>query len=257
MLQNKIKWALREDKAVFGTGLVGFAAAPVLRALANAGVQWLFVDMEHSCIDVSDLLESVQFADALGMCSIPRIPALEYHWVARVLDTGSLSVMVPRIETREQAELAVSWAKYPPLGIRGAGSMAHLSYAPLNWAEGVEIANRESLVVVQIESVKAVDNIESIVTVPGVDAVLLGPLDLSISLGRPDDRTSEASHGAYRKVCRVARAHGVAVGIVCSPSQVRLYYEMGMRLFSVSHVLAYLESGLQAAATEFWRQVSQ
>lgn len=255
MLQNKIKWALKEDKAVLGTGLVGFASAPVLRTLANSGVQWLFVDMEHSSIDVSDLLETVQFANALGMCSVPRIPSLEYHWVARALDTGSLSVMVPRIESAEQAELAVKWAKFPPLGIRGAGSPAHLSYAPVTWAEGVEIANRESMVVLQIESRKAVDNIESIASVPGVDAFLLGPLDMSISLGHPGDLDSEESHEQFRRVCHVARAHGVAVGIACSGDNARLYYEMGIRLFSIGNVLGHLRTGLQAAATRFWREI--
>lgn len=257
MLQNKIKWALKNDQAVFGTGLAGFTPAPVLRTLANSGVEWLFLDMEHSSVDVSDMLETVQFANALGMVSVPRIPNLDYQWVARALDTGALSVMVPRIETREQAELAVRCAKFPPLGARGAGSPAHLSYAPVTWAEGIEIANRESMIVLQIETKKAADNVEAIVTVPGVDAVLLGPLDMSISLGRPGDQTGEANHEQFRKVCQVARAHGVAVGIVCGANMAGFYYDMGVRLFSIGGVLGYLRAGLQSAAAEFRKQVSR
>ncbi len=255
MLQNRVKWALKEDRPVFGTGVGGHADASVLRTLANAGVEWLFVDLEHSSVDVSDLLQAVQFANALGMISVPRIPSLEYHWVARALDTGTLSVMVPRVESREQAETAVRSAKFPPVGMRGAGSPAHLSYAPVSWAEGVEIANRETMIVLQIESKLAADNIESIVSVPGVDAVLLGPLDMSISLGRPGDLASEVSHERFRQVCRAARAKGVAVGIVCTAAQVRFYYDMGIRLFSIGNVLGHLRAGVQAAAARFREEI--
>lgn len=255
MLQNKVKWALKSDRAVFGIGVGGLWSASVLRTLVDCGVEWLFVDMEHSSIDVSDMLEMVQFANALGLVSVPRIPNLDYHWVARALDTGTLSVMVPRVETREQAELAVRWAKFPPTGVRGAGSPAHLSYAPVPWAEGIEIANRESLIVLQIESKKAVDNIEAIVSVPGVDAVLFGPLDMSISLGRPGQVTSQENHEQFRRVCGLARAHGVAVGIVCAADMAGFYYDMGIRLFSIGSVAAHVRAGLQSAVAEFRRQI--
>ena len=257
MLRNKVKQALKDDKPVFGTGLTGPIEMPVLRTLANCGVEWLFLDIEHGSTDISDLLNAVQVADLLGMVSVLRIPDLQYHWVARSLDTGALGVMIPRVETKEQAELAVQWAKFPPVGVRGMGSPSVLGYAPISAAEALEISNRETMVLVQIETKKAVDNVEAIASVPGVDVLFIGPLDLSISLGRPGDVASEESHRAFRKVCRVARERGVAVGIVCMPEHIKTYYDMGVRLFSVGYFLYYIQTGVATAAAAFKRQVAE
>ena len=256
MLENKVKSALQRGQAVFGVGVTGPFEMPVLRTLANCGVEWLFLDEEHGSTDVSELLTAVQILDLLGVCSIPRIPSLDYHWVARSLDTGASGVMIPRVETREQAERAVQWARFPPLGSRGMGSPSYLSYASLPLAEGIEIANRETLIVLQIESVKAVENIEAIAAVPGVDVLFIGPVDMSISLGKPGDVASEVSHQLFRRVCQVARQHHVAVGIVCRADQVRFYYEMGIRMFSIGSALSHLRSAVQAAAAEFRRQLA-
>lgn len=257
MRENKIKRALQQDQAVFGVGVTGPIEMPVLRALVGCGVEWLFLDMEHGSTDISDLLTTVQFLDALGTCSLLRIPSLDYHWVARALDTGASAVMVPRVETQEQAERAVQWSRFPPVGIRGMGSPSYLSYEPVSIAEGIEIANRETLVVLQIETVHAVENVEAIASVAGVDALFIGPLDLSISLGRPGDVASEESHRLFRRVCEVARARGLAVGVVCQASQVRFYHEMGIRLFSIGSALGHMRAAVQAAATEFHHQLGR
>lgn len=255
MVHNKIKHALRSGQAVFGIGLTRAVEIPELRVLANCGVEWIFLDMEHGSIEVGDLLRVVQIADLLGVCSVIRVPDLDYHWIARALDTGALSVMVPRIESREQAERAVRWAKFPPIGTRGMGSPTYLSQAPVSWAEGLEISNRETMVVLQIETKAGVENLEAIATVPGVDVLFIGPLDLSISLGHPGEVSSQHSHAVYEKVCRTARQHGLAVGIVCRADQSRLYYDIGIRMFSSGTALGYLQSGTQAAAAEFREQI--
>ena len=255
MLNNNVKHALKEGAAVFGTGLTGPVDLPTLRVLAGEGVEWLFLDLEHGSLEIGGLLEAVQIADLLGMCSVLRIPDLSYEWVARSLDTGALSVMVPRVETKEQAELAVQWAKFPPVGRRGMGSPSYLSYAPVTAAEGIEISNRETMVVLQIETKAGADNVESIASVPGVDVLFLGPLDMSISLGRAGDVTSDEEHAVFRRVCRVARQHDLGVGIVCLPGQSRFYYDMGVRMFSMGTATTYLRQGVRAAVTEFKGQV--
>jgi len=256
VLENKVKHALQRGQAVFGVGITGPIEMPALRILANCGVEWMFLDEEHGSTDISDLLNAVQLLDLLGVCSILRVPSLDYHWIARSLDTGASGVMIPRVENREQAERAVQWAKFPPLGVRGMGSPSYLSYASVSLAQGIEIANRETMVVLQIESVRAVDNIASIAAVPGVDALFIGPVDLSISLGKPGDVASEEGHELFRRVCQAASEHGVAVGIVCRADQVRFYYDMGIRMFSVGSALSHLRSAVQAAAAEFRRQIS-
>jgi 2-keto-3-deoxy-L-rhamnonate aldolase RhmA len=257
MLENKVKKALKNDQPVFGMGMTAPYDIPALRVLANSGVEWFFLDVEHSPADVGELYTAVQFLDLAGLCSVPRIPNLEYPWIARTLDMGASGVMVPRIETKEQAELAVQWAKLPPQGIRGMGSPSYIGFAPVSIAEGIEIANRETLIVLQIETVKAVENVEAIASVPGVDVLFIGPLDLSISLGKPGDVASEESHQLFRRVCHVARAKGLAVGVVCQANQVKLYYDMGIRMFSVGSPFSHMRAGVQAAATEFHRQLAK
>jgi len=256
VLRNKIKHALREGRAVLGTGLTGPVEMPALRVLAHAGVEWLFLDLEHGSLDISDLLGAVQLADALGMCSVLRVPDLSYHWVARSLDTGALTVMIPRVESAEQARLAVQWTKFPPVGCRGMGSPSYLSYASLSVREGIEISNRETMVVVQIETKAGADNVEAIASVPGVDALFLGPLDMSISLGCPGDVTGEEAHAVFREVCHVAREHGLITGIVCSGDRILQYHSMGIRMFSVGTALTHLRAGIGAAVDQFRRQVS-
>ena len=255
MLENKIKRTLNHGGVVFGTGLTGPVEMPVLRILANCGIEWLFVDMEHGSLDVSELLGVVQMADVLGMCSVVRIPDLAYHWIARALDTGALSVMVPRVESRQQAELAVQWAKFPPVGVRGMGSPSYMSYVPVGWEEGITISNRETMVVLQIETKTGADHVEEIASVPGVDVLFVGPLDLSISLGHPGDVAHDESLELCRKVCRVTQEHGLAAGIVTGAGRSRMYYEMGYRMFSMGTALTHLRAGVRAAVAEFGEQV--
>lgn len=256
MIENPVKAALARDEAVFGVGLTGPVALPTLRILANAGVEWLFADLEHGSLDIHELLNAVQIADMLGMVSVPRIPSLDYHWVARSLDTGALSLMVPRVETAEQAAQAVSWARYPPEGTRGMGSPSRLSYAEASIAECAEITNRELLMVLQIESQLGVNHAEAIAAVPGVDVLFIGPLDLSLSLGHPGETTHEESLRCYRHVCEVARAQGVGVGIVCPPDQVRFFYDMGIRLLSCGSTVGFTRAGAEEARATFDAQLA-
>ena len=256
MLHNKVKQALKNDKAVFGLGFGGPVDISTLRTLAYCGVEWLFLDMEHGSTDVSDMPNTIQVADLLNMVSILRVPDLQYPWVARSLDAGAMGVMIPRVETKEQAELAVRYSKFPPEGVRGMGSLAFLSNTPLSPAEGLEVSNRETLVVVQVETKKAVDNVEAIASVPGVDVLFIGPMDMYIYLGKTGDVAGEDNHQAFRQLCRVARKHGQAVGIVCSPERVKIYYEMGVRMFSVGGSLYYIQTGVAAAVAEFMKQTA-
>jgi 4-hydroxy-2-oxoheptanedioate aldolase len=257
MLHNKLKQALKNNEAVFGVGATFPVDLPTLRTLAVCGVEWLFLDLEHGSADISELLDVAQVSNLLGMDGVARIPNLDYHWVARALDTGLLSVMIPRVEQHEQAEMAVRWAKHPPLGIRGMGSPSQFDFSTLPPAERVEISNRETLVVLQIETVEAVDNVEAIASVPGVDVLFIGPLDLSLSLGAPGDVASDHSHELFRRVCRAARSHDLAVGIVCTAHQVRFYYDMGMRMFSLGSALGHMRTQVQAVEAEFRRQLAR
>jgi 2-keto-3-deoxy-L-rhamnonate aldolase RhmA len=136
------------------------------------------------------------------------------------------------------------------------GSHAQFDFVWLPAAEAIEVSNRETMVVVQIETEAGVENVEAIASVPGVDVLFIGPLDLSISLGRPGDVTSDESHRLFERVCRVARAHERAVGIVCSTEQIGFYHDMGIRMFSTGTQLTLLQAQVQAVEREFRRQLA-
>ncbi len=256
MLHNKLKQALKNDEPVFGVGATFPVDLPTLRTLAVCGVEWLFLDLEHGSADISGLLDVAQVSNLLGIDGVARIPNLDYHWVARSLDTGLLSVMIPRVEHREQAEMAVQWVKHPPLGIRGMGSPSQFDFSTLPPAERLEISNRETMVVLQIETVEAVNNVDAIASVPGVDVLFIGPLDLSLTLGIPGDVASDQSHELFRRVCQAARNNDLAVGLVCSAQQVRFYYDMGMRMFSIGSALSHMRTQVQAVEAEYRRQLA-
>jgi 2-keto-3-deoxy-L-rhamnonate aldolase RhmA len=112
------------------------------------------------------------------------------------------------------------------------------------------------MVVLQIETVEAVENAEAIASVPGVDVLFIGPLDLSLTLGTPGDVASDQSHELFRRVCQVAQNHDLAVGIVCTAQQVRFYYDMGMRMFSIGAALSHMRTQVQATEAEFRRQLA-
>jgi 2-keto-3-deoxy-L-rhamnonate aldolase RhmA len=164
--------------------------------------------------------------------------------------------MIPRVEAGEQAEQAVQWSKHPPEGIRGMGSPSQFDYAAVPTAERVEISNHETMVVIQIETTVAVDNVESIASVPGVDALFIGPTDMSLSLGRPGDLFNDESNRLFRHVCQVAQEHDLAVGIVCGAEMVKFYYDMGVRMFSIGTGLSHMRTQVEATRAEFGKQLS-
>jgi 2-keto-3-deoxy-L-rhamnonate aldolase RhmA len=251
MLENRVKQALQRGQPVFGLGPTSPIGVAMLRVLANARVEWLFVDLEHGASDIKDLLTDVQVADMLGMVSVVRVPELQYHWIARCLDMGALSIMIPRLESKEQAEFAVQCAKFPPVGRRGMGSPAFLGFAPVSPADAVRICNEHGMVVVQIETVAGVANAEAIASAPGVDVLFIGPLDLSISLGTPGNWETPEWMAHADRVLAAAKKYGKAVGIVCTAAQVRFWYDKGVRLFSVGTAMGYLRAGVEGARAAF------
>lgn len=230
MGENRLKTALAEGKAVSGPIMEEIRTIGVVKYLAMAGYDFLWFDTEHSFLDWETLLTLTQMAIASDIVPLIRVTDLSYPLVARALDTGAYGVIIPRVETREEVERAVSYAKYPPLGRRGAGGQARNAYLPRDVRAAVEEGNARSMVIVQVESIEAVARIDEIASVPGVDVVCIGPQDLSISLG---------VHGAYddprfvetvAKVIAGCTRHNVAVGMVSRDVQsFRRWYEMGIR----------------------------
>jgi len=195
MRPNPIKARLAQGGAAFGTMAFEFFTPSLAQIVAAAGAQFLLYDMEHSGIGVETM--KAQFAACRGLDLVPlvRVPATEYHFVARMLDAGAMGIMVPMVETAEQAARIVSYTRYPPHGRRGAafGVAPHDDYLGGDVTETMAAAHERTLVICLVETATGIENVDAIAAVPGVDVVWLGHFDLTNFLGIP----AQFSHPRY------------------------------------------------------------
>ncbi len=162
-------------------------SAPVALMAKAAGIDFLLVDEEHGDVDDARLSTLMMLGNQIGLPTVVRAPQLARADVSRLLDRGASGVMVPMMETPEQARRLADWAKYPPLGRRSYSGGAHTAYGPSgHHATNMARANAGTLAIAQIETVAGVERVEEILAVPGIDAAVVGPCDLAISMGYPD-----------------------------------------------------------------------
>ena len=196
-----------------GTSIGQLRSPEVLRIYAAAGFKWVFIDGEHGGFDIETIQDMCRASNDTGLCPVVRVASMEYALVARALDCGAQGVIFPRVESREMLELAVSWTKFPPVGIRGFGlAPANVNYEKATIGEVLEHVNNETLVVLQIETQKAVDARDELLSVKGIDAVMVGPVDLSISLGCPGDFENPKMVAAMELIRDSCVKHGIAPG---------------------------------------------
>lgn len=244
MRPNTVKQLLKAGKPALGTWLT-LGNPLAAEQLSMSGFDWLTIDQEHAAIDASltlNLLQAISLGSATPLC---RVPWNSPVWIRRCLDAGAYGVVVPMVNSRAEAELAVSACKYPPLGQRGLGGLRRQLYGG---ADYVEHANDEILVVVQIEHIDAVERADEILAVPGVDAYFIGPNDLCASMGlKPTTEPDEPRyHEALAHVKAIAAGLGVAAGLhVGSSTTARRYIELGYQFIAMSS-----DAGLMAAAAE-------
>jgi 2-keto-3-deoxy-L-rhamnonate aldolase RhmA len=209
-MSRTLKARLRAGETLFGT-ILTLGAPEVAELLGGAGFDWLFVDAEHGALQPGDLLRILQAVGSRTPCLI-RTPGLDPAWIKRALDAGADGIIVPQVETAAEAERIVQLCHYPPGGSRGLGTARANRYG-LGMAGHLEDAATRVTVVVQAETVKAVQNIAAIAAVPGLDAVFVGPYDLSASMGlagQVEDPDVVAAIGRVGSACRAA---GVRTGI--------------------------------------------
>jgi 2-keto-3-deoxy-L-rhamnonate aldolase RhmA len=237
IFQNRVKRALREGKIVFGP-MVSEVRAPGIAVLfARAGFDLFFIDMEHSCFTTETMADMILASRASGICPIVRVPSrLSHDHMSRPLDSGAQGLLIPQIESRDEVENITRWCRYYPAGDRGlALTRMHTFFESGDTPQTMRDLNEELLLCVQIESRKAIENLPDILSVPGVDVALVGPGDLSQSLGDPGNTDNPEHVRACRSVIEMARQHGVVPGIyVGSLENARRWMEEGMRLIGFS-----------------------
>jgi 2-dehydro-3-deoxyglucarate aldolase len=218
---------LRGDRLV-GT-MITLPSPEVTELMARVGFDWLFLDAEHSVLEARELQAMLQAAGATTPCLV-RIAAATESQIKKALDVGAAGIIVPQVNSVARAEHVVRLAKYPPLGTRGVGVGRAHAYG-LQLADYLATANDRVAVVVQAEHIDAVAQIEAIVRVAGVDAVLVGPYDLSASLGRMGEVDHPDVVAAIDRVTAVCRQAGMPLGIFgVSAEAVQPYLAKGFTL---------------------------
>ena len=229
--------------------LVTLPSTEIVEILAEAGFDWLFVDLEHSTLDVRAAQSILQAVGGRVDCLL-RVPLNDEIWIKKALDTGASGIIVPQVNSAADAHRAVRYSKYPPQGGRSAG-MARAHGYGARAQEYFERANADIALIVQAEHVEAVRNIEAILDVEGVDAVFIGPYDLAASLGKMGQVEDPDVQAAIERVRRACRERGKPLGIfAASGERAQAYVTEGYRLVAAGgDALLLAQSARRLAAS--------
>jgi len=248
MRNNAVREALAQGKTVFGTMLQECRSPAIPQVMATAGFDFIFIDMEHGAFNWETMADLVKVTRLTGMAPFVRVSDDQYHLIARVLDAGAQGIMVPRVETREQVENVVHWSKFPPEGSRGCSVLkGHSDYQPQPLQAFTQQMNRDNMVILQIERRRAVEDIDSLLSVPGVDAAIVGPNDLALSLGISGDMHDPLMVDHLQTIVTACRRYGKPCGMhVGSLEALTEWMAKGMRFIVYSTDLNFLLKGAQS-----------
>ena len=204
-----------------------------VEAVTQFDFDWVLIDMQHGCMDYEAAVAMIRAADISGVCPIVRVPWNEAGIIGRVLDAGALGLIIPMIETKEDAERAVKSALYPPAGQRSFGPVR---VGARDGRDYFANANERVAVIPMIETVNALAEVELIVSLPGVDGVFMGPYDLSLALGlRPGDNDGQpAFDGAVAKVLSACKKAGKCAAVLSNENVAPLRAKQGFQMISVT-----------------------
>ena len=230
-MTTSFKKKLIRGDLLYGT-IITLPATEIVEIFSQAGLDWLFVDLEHSAMSIRDAQALLQTAGARTPCLV-RVPANDEIWIKKALDIGAAGIIVPQVNRAEDAERAVQLCRYPPGGARSVGIARAQGYGT-GFQEYVASANDEITVIIQIEHIDAVENISEILKVPGLDGLFIGPYDLSASMGKTGLTTDPAVQKAISQVKKCAGRADVPIGIFgATPEAVEPYIQAGYTLIAV------------------------
>ncbi len=242
---NNVKRVIADGGVSIGTMVFEFDSSGIGRIIAQAGAEFVVYDMEHSGWSIQTIRTLMATSRAADVVPMVRVPATEYHLMSRPLDVGAMGLMVPMVETAEQAQLIADSVRYPPVGRRGSAfGFAHDDYAPGDVLEKMETATREVMVLAQIETRTGVENVEAIAAIDGIDVLWIGHFDLSVSLGVPAQFEHPTYVQAVERVLKAAKDAGKATGIMTASVQSgREQLAQGFRMIAYSgDVMVYGEA---------------
>lgn len=246
--ENKVKTVLQNGGTSVGTFIFEFNTPGISRIVAEAGAEFVLFDMEHTGWSVETIRSLVAATPRDKVTPMVRVPATQYHFMARILDMGSLGIMMPMVESREQAELMSQSCKYPPVGRRGAAfTIAHDDYSGGDVSAKQSAANEQSLLIAQIETAAGLANVDAIAAVDGIDVLWIGQYDLSSSLGIPGQFDNPQFIDATERVIAAANANGKAGGYMpLSLDEAQQRVDQGFRCLAYHGDLWLYQSALRS-----------
>lgn len=248
--QNAFKRALKAGKAQIGLWS-SLSSNYSVEVIAGAGFDWMLLDSEHSPADVESLLRQLQAAAPYPTHPVVRVPWNDMVWIKRVLDIGAQTLLVPYVSTAAEARNAVAYTRYPPQGVRGvAGTTRATRFGRIK--DYARRAHEEICLLVQVETQAALDHIEAIAAVEGVDGIFIGPADLHASLGH----TGQVAHPEVKplidEAIRRIRKCGCAPGILTpNEADARHWLACGALFVAVGADVGILARGAEALAAKF------
>ena len=248
--RNRFKEAVKAGRAQLGLWS-SLSSSYTVEVIAGAGFDWLLLDMEHSPNDLESLLGQLQAAAPYSTHPVVRVPWNDMVAIKRVLDVGAQSLLVPYVSTAQEAAAAVSYTRYPPAGVRGvAGTTRATRFGRIK--DYARRAHEEICLLVQVETPTALDNIEAICKLEGIDGVFIGPADLHASLGYPGEIANPAVKPRIDEAIRRIRKAGKAPGILTpNEADARHWLECGALFVAVGADVGILARGAEALAAKF------
>jgi len=247
-MKNLAKEKFLNGGLSLGVGIRQSRTVDIGKIMAASDYDWLFIDMEHNSMDVDTASQISVAAQDAGISPIVRVPDFAHHHATRVLDCGAMGIVFPHVDDADTARKLVSYCLYPPKGHRSmTGSLPQLNFEKLPIPEVAKIINESMLVVIMLESPKAIDNVEEIASISGVDVILIGTNDLCMEMGIPGDYSNPKIKEAYKKVISACNKYNKTPGMggVYNEELMSEYITMGMRFILSGSDLSFMMTAAQ------------
>ena len=242
-MKNIAKEKILNNELCLGVGLRQSRTVDIGKIMATSGYDWLFIDMEHNSMDIDIASQISVAAQDAGITPIVRVPDFAHHHATRVLDCGAMGVVFPHVENAEIAKKLVSYCLYPPKGHRSmTGVLPQVDFKQQPIADVARTINENMLIVLMLESPEAINNVDSIAAIDGVDVILIGTNDLCMEMGIPGDYSSPKVKDAYIKVIEACKKYGKTPGMggVYNEELMSEYIKMGMKFILSGSDLAFM-----------------
>lgn len=248
MIDTGLRAKLAKGGTVLGQMAFEFFTPGLSQIMANAGCDFVILDTEHAGVGIDTIKSQVAYARGTGLAPLVRVTGTHYHLIAPMLDAGVHGIMVPMVETAEQARKIASWCRYRPEGVRGlAFGMPHDDYAGGDHVPKMKAANQRTLTIALIETVAGIDNVDAIMATPGIDVGWMGHYDLTNAMGIDGQFDHPRYKAAVKKLVQACTKHKKAAGFLCGDVKTgKQYLKAGFRMLCYGTDIGVFQGALAA-----------